>query len=197
MSNSSDVNRGNFLGQIQLRCKDIAWLKYKLESQLQKHVQWTSPVKQNELLQIIADLIRHRITNDVRTSGWYGIILDKTSDISSTEKVSLCLSFALNGTKKEAFIGFYSTKSTEGEVLYELVKSAITELNLDLKNIVGKAFDGVTRMEECFLLGIYAHCYGHVLNLDLQDTTTQIEPFRNALGTIQLFRSESQTTRLV
>ena len=102
-------------------------------------------MKQNELLQIIADLIRDRITNDVRTSGWYGIILDETSDISRTEKVSLCLSFALNGTKKEAFIGFYSTKSTEGEVLYELVKSAITELNLDLKNIVGEAIDGVNK----------------------------------------------------
>ena len=151
---------------------------------------------QNELLQIIADLIRERIINDVRASGWYGIILDETSDISRTEQVSLCLSFALNGTKKEAFIDFYSTKSTEGEVLYELVKSAITELNLDLKNIVGKAFDGAanmngvhkglsTRMEECSPLGIYVHCYGHVLNLALQDTMTHIEPLRNTLGTIQ------------
>ena len=196
LSNSSDVNRGNFLELIHLRCKDIAWLKDKLYSQLQKHAQWTSPVIQNELLQIIADLIRERITNDVRASGWYGIILDETSDISRTEQVSLCLSFALNGTKKEAFIGFYSTKSTEGEVLYELVKSSITELNLDLKNIVGKAFDGAanmngvhkglsTRMKERSPFGIYVHCYGHVLNLALQDTMTQTEPLRNALGTIQ------------
>ena len=196
LSNSSDVNRGNFLELIHLRCKYIAWLKDKLHSQLQKHAQWTYPVIQNELLQIIADLIRERIINYVRASGWYGIILDETSDISRTEQVSLCLSFALNGTKKEAFIDFYSTKSTEGEVLYELVKSAITELNLDLKNIVGKAFDGAanmngvhkglsTRMEECSPLGIYVHCYGHVLNLALQDTMTQIEPLRNTLGTIQ------------
>ena len=47
---------------------------------------------------------------------------------------------------KEAFIAFYSTKSNEGEVLYQLVKSAITELNLDHKNIVGKAFDGAANM---------------------------------------------------
>ena len=200
LSNSSDVNSGNFLELIHLQCKDIAWLKDKLNSQLQKHAQWTSPVIQNKMLQIIADLIRERITNDVQASGWYGIILDEASDISRTEQVSLCLSFALNGMKKEAFIGFYSTKSTEGEVLYELVKSSITELNLDLKNIVGKAFDGAanmngvhkrlsTRMEECSPFGIYVHCYAlhcwHVLNLALQDTMTQIEPLRNALGTIQ------------
>ena len=41
-------------------------------------------VIQNELLQMIADLIRERITNDVRASGWYGIILDETSDIRRT-----------------------------------------------------------------------------------------------------------------
>ena len=74
-------------------------------------------------------------------------------------------------------------KSTEGEVPYELVKSAVTELSLDLKNILGKAFDGAaninsvhkglsTRMEECSPLGIYVHCYEHVLNLALQDTDT-------------------------
>jgi len=48
----------------------------------------------------------------------------------------------LNGAKKEAFIGFYSTKSTEGKALYKLVKSVISELDLDLKIIVGKAFAG-------------------------------------------------------
>ena len=30
LSNSSDVNRGNFLELIHLRCKDIAWLKDNL-----------------------------------------------------------------------------------------------------------------------------------------------------------------------
>ncbi|KAK2552822.1 hypothetical protein P5673_025990 [Acropora cervicornis] len=76
-------------------------------------------LSQNELLQIIADLIDERIT-----------MSEPVDDISRTEQVSLCLSFALNGTKKEAFVGFYLTKSTEGEVLYELVKSSITELIL-------------------------------------------------------------------
>ena len=136
---------------------------------------------------IIAALFHKHITNDVRASGWHSIILDKTSDFSRTERVSLCLSFVLNGTKKEAFIDFNSTKSTKGEVLYELVKSAVNELNLDLKNIVGIAFDEAaninsvhkglsTRMEERSSPGIYVRCYEHVLKLTPQDTMTQIEP---------------------
>ena len=118
LDSSCDVNRGNFLELLNLRCKDIPWLSLKLNQQLKKHAQWTSPVIQNELLQIIADLIRERIVNDVRASEWYGIILDETSDISKIEQVSLCLSFCVNGRKKEAFIGFYATKSTTGEAFY-------------------------------------------------------------------------------
>ena len=92
------------------------------------------------------------------------------------------------------------------------MRSAITELDLDLKNIVGKAFDGAanmngahkglsTRMEECSPLGIYVHCYGHVLYLALQDTMTQIEPLRNTLGTIlalyNFLEASPKPTRLV
>jgi hypothetical protein len=143
LNKSSDVNRGNFLELISLRCKDIPWLSSKLDQQLKKHAQWTSPAIQNELLEIIADLVKERIVNDVKSSGWYGIIMDETSDISRIEQVSLCLSYCINGIKKEAFMGFYATKSTEGEVLYELVKDTITKLNLDLKDIVGKALEAL------------------------------------------------------
>ena len=41
----------------------------KLNRQLEKHAQWTSPLIQNELLRIIAVVIRKRITNDVQVSG--------------------------------------------------------------------------------------------------------------------------------
>ena len=127
--------------------------------------------------------------------GWYGIILDETSDITRIEEVSLCLSYCVDGIKKEAFVGFYATKS-EGEVLHQLVKDSISKLNLELENIVGKAFDGAanmngiykglsTRMKECSHYTIYVHCHGHLLNLALQDTMKEIEPLRNALGNIQ------------
>ena len=46
-------------------------------------------------------------------------------------------------------------------------------------------FARTLRMKECSPLGIYVHCYGHLLNLALQDTMTEIETLRNALGTIQ------------
>ena len=192
----SDINRGNFLELLHLRCKDIPWLEETLNTQLQNHAQWTSPSIQNELLKIFADLIIELICKDVRDSGWYGIIIDETSDISRDEQVSFCLSYIANGSKKEAFVGFHATKTTDGETLYQLVKEVMNKLQLELQNIVGECFDGASntsgvnkglsaRMKECSPLAIYVHCYGHLLNLALQDTMTTVEPLRNTLGTIQ------------
>ncbi|XP_068756927.1 zinc finger MYM-type protein 1-like [Montipora capricornis] len=138
------------------------------------------PVSKNERLAIVSDLVFERITTEV---------MDETSDISRTEEVSLCLRYLINGETKETFVGFFATASTEGEVLYELAKTAIN-------NIIAECFDGAanmsgirkglaTRMKECSPLGIYVHCYGHLLNLALQNTMTENETLGNALGTIQ------------
>ena len=83
---------------------------------------------------------------DCIACGPFGVIVDEMCDISRTEQVSLCLSFIANGVKKEAFVGFYETKTTEGKVLYDLITKAISDLNLDLTNIVGKCFDGAANM---------------------------------------------------
>ena len=118
--------------------------------------------------------------------------------ISVKQSKSPCASgsYVIDGETKETFTGFYKTNSTEGEVLYELVKAAVSKLELCLGNIIAECFDGAanmsgahkglaTRMKEYSPLGIYVHCYGHRLNLALQDTMTEIQPLRNALGIIQ------------
>ena len=74
----SDINRGNFIELLRLRCKDFPWLKSKLQSQLQSHAQWTSPAIQNEILDIVSNMVLAKITADVsQRSGFYGIIVDE------------------------------------------------------------------------------------------------------------------------
>ena len=137
-----------------------------------------------------------KITAEIRSSGYYGIVVDETSDISRTEQVSLFFRYIYNGETKETFTGFHSTSSTEGQVLYELVKTTVSKLQLSLENIIAECFDGAAnmsgvqkglaaRMKECSPLSLYVHCYGHRLNLALQGTMTEIEPLRNALGVVQ------------
>jgi hypothetical protein len=56
----SDIIRGNFLELLHFRCKDLPWLKQKLQSQLEAHAQWTSPRIQNELIGIVSDMVQSR-----------------------------------------------------------------------------------------------------------------------------------------
>ena len=192
----SNINRGNFLELLNLRSKDISWLGEKMKSQLEAQRQWTSPKIQNEILEIMSAVMRDKIVEDVKKSFGYSIIVDETSDICRVEQVAICLRFTMAGETRECFIGFYATPSTEGQVLYELVKNELSRLELNLDNIVGQCFDGAanmsgvkrglaTRMKECSPKSIYVHCYGHLLNLAIQETMSDVEPLRNALGVIQ------------
>ena len=57
----------------------------------------------------------------------FALIMDETSDISRAEQVSICLRHVVDGKTLETFVGFFSTESTEGETLFKLVKTVITE----------------------------------------------------------------------
>ena len=133
---------------------------------------------------------------DVKSSGHYSVIVDETSDISRAEQVYLCLRYVVGGETRESFAGFFVPESNESEVLYELVKKSITNLNLLLTDIVGECVDGAanmsgclkgvaSRMIECSPLALYVHFYASRLNLALQNTMTGMKPVRKDHGTIQ------------
>ena len=122
--------------------------------------------------------------------------MDETSDISRAEQVSICLSYLLGDERKESFLGFYVTKSTTGEALYDLLSKVMREFNLDMSNIIAECFDGASnmsgenkglaaRMKVTSPMSIYIHCYGHIINLALQSTLENVTLIRNTLGIIQ------------
>ena len=139
LSAISDVNRGNFLELLHMRSIDIPQLSETLKEKLKSISQWTSAVKQFELLEIMSDFVLQGILSDVRDSCDFGIIIDETSDITRNEQVYICLSYVWMG-RKEAFVGFFDTKSTDGQSLYELMEKVMGEMNLALHNIVGTCF---------------------------------------------------------
>ena len=83
--------------------------------------------------------------------------------------------------------------------MFELVKDVFRKLGLSLEKVVAECFDGASnmsgvhrglsaRMNIFSPLAIY-HCYGHLLNLAIQDTMAEIKPLRNALGIIQILHN--------
>ena len=100
------------------------WLKEKLQSQFNIHAQWTSPSIQNELLDIVSSFVVERISHDVLLSKNVSLLNHGWNFRYQPYRASINVSlrYVLAGETKETFIGFFPTASTEGEVLYELVK---------------------------------------------------------------------------
>ncbi|QQP57420.1 Uncharacterized protein FKW44_002402 [Caligus rogercresseyi] len=192
----SDINRGNLIELLHLRCKDIPWLANRLNSNLEAHRQWLSPEIQNEILKIASNLVLKEISKNVREAGKFSLIVDETSDVGNREQVAVCLRYVNNEQPTETFVGFYEAKSTTGETLFQIVLEVINCLELHVEDIVGQCYDGASnmtgkekgvakRIQEVSPKAIYVHCYGHRLNLALQDTLEKNTVIRNALGVIQ------------
>ena len=105
------------------------------------------------------------------------VVKHETTDISNDEQVSLCLRYIHEGITFESFVAFLSTKET----LFNLIRDTLNDMGLNPENIVGQCFDGAsnicgknkgvaTRIQEIAPRATYVHCFGHRLNLALQDT---------------------------
>ena len=147
------------------------------------------------------------ISEAVNEAGKFSIIVDETTDISTTEQVSICLRFVdSTGITRETFIGFHAVNSTTGEALFELICSVLNSSSLKLTSLVGQCYDGdsnmsgrekgvAARVREVSPRAVYVHCYGHRLNLALQDTLKDNECLRNALGVIQTLHNYFNTPK--
>ena len=200
LGTASDVNRGNFLELLHLRCRDLPWLSFKLNENLKKHSQWLSPEIQNEIFDIAATLVRKAICKNVADAEVFSLIIDETTDISNTEHLVLCIRYLFQGSIRESFVGFHSPQNTEGETLFLLIRRVLEELGLEISNVVGQCYDGAanmsgihkgvaSRVQEIVPRALYVHCHAHRLNLALQDTLESNVILRNALGLIQSFHN--------
>ena len=158
----------------------ISWLSFKLEQRLKKHTLWLSPDIQNEIIDIEAGLVRQTLRENITNAEMFSFV-DKTTDVSNDEQLSVCFQYVMQGEVQESFIGFYNPKNTEGKTLFILMKSVLQDLGLNIKSMVGQCYDGTTsmsgvqkgvaaRMQEIVTEAVYVHCCAHRLNLTLQDT---------------------------
>ena len=109
LTESSTINRGNFLELLYLRSKDSPFLKERLEIQSKSKKfskKWLSPSIQNELISLLSQFTLDKIMEEVKfqhgEESFFSIVCDETSDISRHEQVSLVICYmGKNGEKKE------------------------------------------------------------------------------------------------
>ena len=140
-------------------------LKNHLET-APRNARYTSPIIQNEIINIIGELIQERIIIGVKEGGGlYSFLADETQDIATVEQMSLCLRYHKNVTIRDDFILFqdlisesfdldFSTLADgqviepklSGKIIGNAILKSIVNLGLDIQNCVGHGYDGAAVM---------------------------------------------------
>ncbi|CAF2610903.1 unnamed protein product [Rotaria sp. Silwood2] len=184
----------------------IALLKQRIDAGdeiLREHIErgpknalYISPLVQNEIIDCIhkhiLDQILHRLKNCL-----FSIIVDETTDTSTTEQLSISLRYYDKKTNdiREDFLTFIETVSCTGETIANVILDYLTTYNLPFDNCVGQSYDGGSNMSGiyrgCQALirkkcpdADYYHCSNHCLNLALMNSCSILQ-IRNMMGTIK------------
>lgn len=196
----SSNNRGNFLELMDLRAKDCPLIE-KVFKNKEKSYSYVHKDHQNDILNLCKSQIYNYIQNKIKESRYFSVMVDETQDISNHEQVAVVFRYIDNNLEiHESFAGFYRTKKTDGESLYNLLKEVISSFGLNLSDLRAQCYDGAANMRGPYSgvaarmlqdnpMAIYVHCYAHILNLCLVSTCSSIPAVRNAFQQLNALHS--------
>lgn len=195
-------NCGNFLALLQLFAEYDADLKNHLEHG--KNALYISNTIQAQIIKIIGDIIREKVSSDIIKDGaFFSIIGDEVTETHSNREIlSLCLRFVSwahdqipsKPSIKEVFFDFTYFTRTTGLAIATAIKDSLGANNIDISKARGQAYDGASamssktagvqaRIRESAPLALYTHCRSHVLNLSIA-ATCQVPEVRNMVDAI-------------
>lgn len=110
-------NVGNFLSILKYRAKGDAFLKSILEDKNQ-NIKYLSHIIQTQILVICNNIILNKIVNKVNEAKCFSILADETTDISTSEQLTLCVRYIdTDGNLNEDFLKFIVVENLTGSNL--------------------------------------------------------------------------------
>ncbi|XP_031332794.1 zinc finger MYM-type protein 1-like [Photinus pyralis] len=191
-----DDNEGNFREILRYRAKYDETLQRTLLNS-KRNALYTSWNIQNEIIEISNDLILQKLITKINLSGYFSVLVDETTDISTTEQMSLCIrcvdpSFTF---VEELFLQFIPIEDVTGKGIATAIVDNLKRLGIDVSKMRGQGYDGAAAMSGQFNgvqahvralypQAIYVHCVAHSLNLAVSNSC-EVSAIRNCLGTIE------------
>jgi len=171
------LNAGNFLDMLKLLGKYNDNIGKKL-TDLPDNAKYTSSDIQNEILSIMAKMVKTDIAEEVKKNGEFSVMADETKDVRKIEQMSIVLRYFLAGTVYESFVGFVPANVLTANGLSGEVMSELKVMGLNYRNkLIAQGYDGASVMSgkhkgvaalvqaEAAPLALYIHCHAHRLIL--------------------------------
>lgn len=176
-------NKGNFLAILELIAKHDPLVKQKMGH---GNAKYTSHNIQNEILEVLAEMVRKDVVEEVKQSGAFSILVDETKDLKKQEQISLVLRYYYKGTVHESFLHFEHADKLDAAGLTEKIVNSLQKYGLQYKEqLVGQGYDGASvmsgrhngvsaRIQSQAQQAFYVHCNAHCLNLVIVDTVKAV-----------------------
>lgn len=176
------------MGLVKLMSSENADLREHLISCRERRAPVSSFLSNKFIYSVLNRVCTHitnKIVSDIKLSGGrFGLCVDTTTDIANIHQTSIVVRYvsATNHNKIEEYtIGFTESEDGSGQATYNMVKSVLDDIGLDISNADGCSFDGASNMRsenagfyhyikcgnpEC----VYCWCYAHRFNLTVENS---------------------------
>uniref|UniRef100_H3B6V4 TTF-type domain-containing protein n=1 Tax=Latimeria chalumnae TaxID=7897 RepID=H3B6V4_LATCH len=190
------TNRGNFLELLHLLGNFDSVVKKKL-SDGPGNAKYVHHDIQNEVVDIMANMIRKQISEEVKAAEHFALQVDECKGISKKEQISIVVRYLNNDSIHEEFLHFTPAEDLDVDSLLEKIKHTLSKCNIDKNACIGQCYDGAAVMSECnqgvqekfrkeVPQAVHVHCYAHRLNLVLVDCVRNVQTAAEFFATIQM-----------
>uniref|UniRef100_A0A2S2NB80 Zinc finger MYM-type protein 1 n=1 Tax=Schizaphis graminum TaxID=13262 RepID=A0A2S2NB80_SCHGA len=141
------------------------------------HTNYLSSTIYEEIIQLMADKIRQKIIDEIKTVKYYSIIVDSSPDISHVDQLSFVIRYVQeNGVPIERFLQFLPNTGHKAIELFDSVTKLLNSYEIKIENCRGQSYDNArnmsgiysglqARIKELNPLIEYVPCSAHSLNL--------------------------------
>ena len=99
------------------------------------HKNYLSSTIYEEIIQIMADKIRQKIIDEIKTVKYYSIIVDGSPDISHVDQLSFVIRYVQeNGVPIERFLQFLPNTGHKAIELFDSVTKLLNSYGLEIEN---------------------------------------------------------------
>lgn len=152
-----------------------------------ENAKYTSPLIQNEVIQIISDMLREKIVSEINNSTYLTLLADGTKDKNGQEIISISFRYIKDGKPVETLIGFWKAEDISAKGITALIVDKIVKYGIAYAKIICQCYDGAfvmsgdkggvqTLLQQHFNMKIpYVHCFNHRLHLVVVDVIKEVE----------------------
>ena len=169
---------------------------------LQQHVkegpqsaQCTSKFSAVMLLEAINSWLDRKLIECLKSSTYFSVLADECVDISTTEELSICCRWIVNGKPEKHFLRVLHICAQDAATISDAISSFLESKNLDYRKLIGQGFDGAAtfagecngvqkRMRTLAAHSFYIHCACHRLQLASMQAANSVPEIKKMFGTM-------------